>query len=160
MIGSPAKGGLQGNCPRPRSPERSALIWVVDTPLVWRGRLEICWTVNGLHDLVMTVLPIRAVLAMTLTAAALALGASATARADEPPLPPPRPPELGTPAKPIEPPPPPPQAPKAEATSTCLAKLIVDGASAEAATAPPASAEGCGIAAPVRLSSITAEGER
>jgi len=96
---------------------------------------------------------------MTLTVTALTLGASATCRADEPPLPPPRPPELGTPAKPSEPPPPPPQAPRAEATSTCLAKLIADGASAEAATAPPASAEGCGIAEPVRLSSITSEGE-
>jgi hypothetical protein len=108
----------------------------------------------------MTALPIRAVLRVTLTVTALALGASAASRADEPPLPPPRPPELGTAAKPSEPPPPPPpQALKAEATSTCLAKLIADGASAEAATAPPASAEGCGIAEPVRLSSITAEGE-
>jgi hypothetical protein len=92
------------------------------------------------------------------TVTALVLGASVTALADEPPLPPPRPPELATPAKPSEPPPPPP-APKAEAASTCLAQLIADGASAEAATAPPASAEGCGIAEPVRLSSITAEGE-
>jgi hypothetical protein len=92
------------------------------------------------------------------TVTALVLGASVTALADEPPLPPPRPPELATPAKPSEPPPPPP-APKAEAASTCLAQLIADGVSAEAATAPPASAEGCGIAEPVRLSSITAEGE-
>jgi hypothetical protein len=91
------------------------------------------------------------------TVTALVLGASVTALADEPPLPPPRPPELATPAKPSEPPPPPP-APKAEAASTCLAQLIADGASAEAATAPPASAEGCGIAEPVRLSSITGEG--
>jgi hypothetical protein len=96
---------------------------------------------------------------MTLTVSALVLGGSARATADEPPLPPPRPPELGTPAKQSEPPAPPPQAPKAEATSTCLAKLIADGASAEAATAPPASADGCGIAEPVRLSSVTSEGE-
>jgi hypothetical protein len=106
--------------------------------------------------------------------AAFAFGVSAAsvrAVADEPPLPPPRPPELGTPAKVPEAPPsqthekaPPspeaaaPAAPKEGAASTCLAKLIADGAGAEAATAPPASAEGCGIDAPVRLSSIIADG--
>jgi hypothetical protein len=75
-------------------------------------------------------------------------------------LPPPRPPELGAPAKPPERPPPSPApgAPKEDAASTCLAKLIADGASAEAATAPSASAEGCGIDSPIRLSSITADG--
>ncbi len=94
--------------------------------------------------------------------ATLALAASASAIADEAPLPPPRPPELATPAKPIAPPlaaPPGPAAPKAEPASACLAKLIAEGATAEAATAPPASAEGCGVEAPVRLLSITVEGE-
>ncbi len=93
-----------------------------------------------------------------LALAAFALGVSCApvrAVADEPPLPPPRPPELAAPEKaPAEPPPP---APKGEAASTCLAKLVADGASAETA-APPASAEGCGIDAPVRLSSITLAG--
>jgi hypothetical protein len=96
---------------------------------------------------------------LALALAAFALGVSAAsvrAVADEPPLPPPRPPELGAPEKaPAEPPPP---APKGGAASTCLAKLVADGADAEAATAPPASAEGCGIDTPVRLSSITADG--
>jgi len=89
--------------------------------------------------------------------AALALGVSAAsvrAVADEPPLPPPRPAELSTPGKP--PPEPSPPAPKGDAASTCLAKLVADGA--EAATAPPVSAEGCGIDAPIRLSSIIADG--
>ena len=86
---------------------------------------------------------------------ALSFAASVRVMADEPPLPPPRPPELGAP----ETAPAPPPAPKAEAAPTCLGKLIADGVSAEAATAPPASAEGCGIDAPVRLSSINAEGD-
>jgi hypothetical protein len=93
-----------------------------------------------------------------LALAALALGvsgASVRAVADEP-LPPPRPPEFGASEKaPAEPPP---LAPKGDAASTCLAKLVADGASAEAVTAPPASGEGCGIDAPVRLSSIMADG--
>ena len=96
---------------------------------------------------------------LALAPAAFALGlsvASVRAVADEPPLPPPRPPDLGAPEKaPAEPPPP---APKEGAASTCLAKLIADGVGAEVATAPPASAEGCGIDGPVRLSSITADG--
>ena len=76
--------------------------------------------------------------------------------ADEPPLPPPRPPEVAAPAKPAQEPPP--QAPS-EGAGACLAKLIAGGASAEAAPAPATSAEGCGIDAPVRLSSITVEGD-
>ena len=96
---------------------------------------------------------------LVLALAALALGVSAAsvrAVADEPPLPPPRPPDLGAPGKaPAEPPP---SAAKTEAASTCLRKLIADGVSAEAVTAPPASGEGCGIDAPVRLSSIMADG--
>jgi hypothetical protein len=97
---------------------------------------------------------------LVLALAAIALGVSAAsvkAVADEPPLPPPRPPELGASGKAR--PEPPPLAPKADAASTCLAKLVADGASAEAVTAPPpASGEGCGIDAPVRLSSIMADG--
>ncbi len=100
-------------------------------------------------------------------ALALALGVSASLRAmaDEPPLPPPRPPELGAPEKPPEAPPvqappsPAPSVPKADAASACLEKLVADGASAETAPAPATSVEGCGIEAPVRLSSITVEGD-
>ena len=76
--------------------------------------------------------------------------------ADEPPLPPPRPPELGAPERAQAEPSPP--APKGDAASTCLTKLIADGVSAEAASAPATPVEGCGIDAPVRLSSITVEG--
>jgi hypothetical protein len=91
---------------------------------------------------------------------ALGVAASAAAMADEPPLPPPRPPELAAPGKPTEAPPPStPAAPKGDAPSTCLAKLIAGGASAEAAPAPASSAEGCGIDTPVRLSSITVDGD-
>jgi len=93
--------------------------------------------------------------------AALALAGSA-AMAEEPPLPPPRPSMLTTPAKPAAPPQPPappaPAAPNAEPDSTCLAKLIADGATAAAAAAP-ASVGACGVETPVRLISITAEGE-
>jgi len=53
---------------------------------------------------------------------------------------------------------PPAQAPNEGATSTCLAKLVAGGARAEAAPAPAPSAEGCGIDAPVRLSSIAVTG--
>lgn len=92
---------------------------------------------------------------------ALGIAASASATAEEAPLPPPRPAETATPVKPTSPPQPPaPLAPadlKAEAASACLAKLIADGATAEAAA--PASAGECGVEAPVRLLSITAEGE-
>ena len=69
--------------------------------------------------------------------AALACGVSAAsvrAVADEPPLPPPRPPELGAPGKaPAEPPP---SAAKTEAASSCLGKLIADGAGAEGRRRP------------------------
>ena len=76
--------------------------------------------------------------------------------ADERPLPPPRPPELGAPEKAQAEPSPP--APKGDAASTCLTKLIADSVSAEAASAPATPVEGCGIDAPVRLSSIMVEG--
>ena len=91
-----------------------------------------------------------------LAALALACAAAGEAMADEPPLPPPRPSEFAapaqTPAKPQS------EAPNEGAASTCLAKLIATGASAEAASAPATSVEGCGIDAPVRMSSITASG--
>ena len=96
-------------------------------------------------------------LGLALVALALTVAASFRAVGDEPPLPPPRPPELGAPGN--APPEPSPAAQEGDAASTCLAKLVADGASAEAATAPSASAEGCGIDAPVRLSSITAGGD-
>jgi hypothetical protein len=75
-------------------------------------------------------------------------------RAGDPPLPPPRPAELAAPATP-ERKEPPAQAPSEGAASTCLEKLVVSGAAAEIASAPETSVEGCGIATPVRLSSIT-----
>jgi hypothetical protein len=95
----------------------------------------------------------------------LSVYAPLNAMADEPPLPPPRPPQLGAPAKapeapPVQTPPPPASAaPTGDAASTCLAKLISGGASAEAAQSPATSVEGCGIDAPVRLSLITADGD-
>ena len=90
--------------------------------------------------------------------AALALGGAVSlkAMADGPPLPPPRPPEPVTPAPPAQ------QAPSqapSEGAATCLAKLTASGASAEAAPAPASSVEGCGIDAPVRLSSLIVEGD-
>src|ERR1700677_3562863 len=95
-------------------------------------------------------------LGLTLAALVLTVAASVRAGADAPPLPPPRPPELGAPGNAS--PEPSPAAPKGDASSTCLGKLIADGASSAAAAAPPASAEGCEIDRPVRLSSITVEG--
>ena len=94
----------------------------------------------------------------TLMVAALTLGVAATikALAEEPPLPPPRPAELSAPEKRAAEPPA--QAPNEGAASTCLAKLVAGGVGAEAAPAPAPSAEGCGIDAPVRLSSITVMG--
>ena len=91
-----------------------------------------------------------------LAALALACAAAGEAMADEPPLPPPRPPEFAAPAQ--APAKPQSEAPNEGAASTCLAKLIASGASAEAASAPATSVEGCGIDAPVRMSSITASG--
>ena len=40
----------------------------------------------------------------------------------------------------------------------CLAQLVASGARAEAATAPAPTGEGCGIASPIRLSSVTVAG--
>jgi hypothetical protein len=94
--------------------------------------------------------------ALTLVGLALGVAASVTAMADGPPLPPPRPSELAVPEKATAEPPPPP--PSQGAASTCLAKLIANGAGAEAAPAPATSVEGCGIDSPIRLSSITVPG--
>jgi hypothetical protein len=95
-------------------------------------------------------------LVLALIGLALVAAASFKTMADEPPLPPPRPRELRPFGKaPAEPPPP---APSEGAASTCLAKLTAAGASAEATSAPATSVEGCGIDAPVRLSSITVAG--
>jgi hypothetical protein len=91
-----------------------------------------------------------------LAALALACAAAGEAIADEPPLPPPRPPEFAAPAQ--APGEPQSEAPNEGAELTCLAKLIASGASAEAASAPATLVEGCGIAAPVRMLSITASG--
>jgi hypothetical protein len=104
----------------------------------------------------MTALSVPRARGFVLAALALGVAASLTAMAAEPPLPPPRPAELGAPDKPADAPAPPaPAAPKADATSTCVAKLVASGASAEAAFVPATSVEGCGIDSPVRLSSIT-----
>ena len=51
------------------------------------------------------------------------------------------------------------EAPNEGQPSACLAKLIASGASAEFEPAPAMSVEGCGIDAPVRLSSIIVEGD-
>jgi hypothetical protein len=92
-----------------------------------------------------------------LALAALAVDAVLVgAIADEPPLPPSRPPELRAPGE--APGERPPLAPKDAPASVCLSKLTAGGVSAEAAPAPVASVEGCGIDAPVRLSSITVAG--
>jgi hypothetical protein len=108
----------------------------------------------------MTALSIPRARGFVLAALAVSVAASLTAMAAEPPLPPPRPAELGAPDKPAEAPAPPaPAAPKADATSTCLAKLVASGASAEAESVPATSVEGCGIDSPVRLSSIMVEGD-
>ena len=91
--------------------------------------------------------------------AAFALGGAVflKAVADEPPLPPPRPSEPAvTRAPPSQ------QAPSqalGEGAAACLAKLTAAGASAETAPAPASSVEGCGIDAPVRLSSLAVEGD-
>jgi hypothetical protein len=81
-----------------------------------------------------------------------------------PPLPPARPPEMREPPAPSAAPAPPSHGaspgaagPKRapEDPASCLAKLGASGVKAETVSAPPASLQDCGIAAPVRLSSIT-----
>ena len=93
-------------------------------------------------------------LVVALIGLVLCVSAAGQTMADEPPSPPPRPPDLAAPEKAR----PPPQAPNEGPASACLTKLIAAGASAEAASAPATSVEGCGIDAPVRLSSITVAG--
>jgi hypothetical protein len=94
--------------------------------------------------------------------AGLALGAAASIKgtAGEPPLPPPRPPDLAAPQQPPAAPEKPAEAPlpAPNADAACLAKLVAGGASAQAAPAPATPVEGCGIGTPVRLSSVTGLG--
>jgi hypothetical protein len=93
---------------------------------------------------------------ITLGALALMIAADGgAAMGQEPPLPPPRPAETG-PAAPGEPAPQPALQTGSEgAGAACLVQLIASGAHAAAATAPAPTAEGCGIASPIRLSSVT-----
>ncbi len=78
------------------------------------------------------------------------------ALAEEPPLPPSRPPDLSpAPAPPAVSALPPLQMGSEGAARTCLSRLIAAGARAEASTPPAPSAQGCGIASPVRLSALT-----
>ena len=91
-----------------------------------------------------------------LAALALVCATTGEAMGDERPLPPPRPQEFAAPAEAL--PKPQSEAPNEGLPSACFAKLIASGASAEAEPAPPKSVEGCGIDAPVRLSSIMVGG--
>jgi hypothetical protein len=76
----------------------------------------------------------------------------------QPPLPPPRPTEPApAPAENAGSQPVRRMGPEA-AGPTCLAQLEASGVGVEAATAPAPSSEGCGIASPIRLSSVTAAG--
>jgi hypothetical protein len=89
-------------------------------------------------------------------ALAFGLAASCDAMAEPPPLPSPRPADLSSasPPKPVAQPLAQPE------PATCLSKLVAGGARAESAPTPTPAAEGCGIAAPVRLLSVTkASGE-
>ena len=94
--------------------------------------------------------------ALILAVFAVGGAVSLKATANEPPLPPPRPSEPVTAAPPAQQPPS--QAPS-EGAAACLAKLTAAGASAETAPEPASSVEGCGIDAPVRLSSLTVQGD-
>jgi hypothetical protein len=94
-------------------------------------------------------------LTLAALAAPLAMPCTASIR-DWPPLPPPRPPQLAPAQSPQSAPAPPAaQAQPDIQASTCLSKLVADGARAEATPLPAATAEGCGIASPIRLSSVT-----
>ena len=89
--------------------------------------------------------------------AALAIAAASpvgAAAGDEAPLPPARPPELAPPPPPKGAPPPALPAGSEGTAPTCLAKLIAGGARAEVAAAPASNPEGCGMASPIRLSSV------
>jgi hypothetical protein len=77
------------------------------------------------------------------------------AMGQQPPLPPPRPAEpSAAPAAGTAPQPALQTGPEA-AGSACLAQLVASGARAETAAAPASTGEGCGIASPIRLSSVT-----
>jgi hypothetical protein len=71
--------------------------------------------------------------------------------AEPPPLPPPRPADLSS----ASPPKPTADLLTQSEAADCLSKLVAGGARAESAPSPAPAGEGCGIAAPVRLSSIT-----
>ena len=90
--------------------------------------------------------------------ALIVVARAGVAMEQEPPLPPPRPAESAP-------------APAEDAGSqqmrrmgpeaagpACLAQLVAGGARVEAATAPAPTGEGCGIASPIRLSSVTVAG--
>ena len=77
------------------------------------------------------------------------------AMGQQPPLPPPRPAEPAPPPAARPPPQPTLQAGPQVAGPACLAQLVANGARAETATAPAPTADGCGIASPIRLSSLT-----
>jgi len=85
---------------------------------------------------------------------ALVAADSGAAMGQQPPLPPPRPAEL-TPAPPGPTPQPASPIGSEGERQTCLSKLVAGGARAESATAPALNAEDCGIASPIRLSSVT-----
>lgn len=76
----------------------------------------------------------------------------------EPPLPPPRPPSSSIEAQPESgarsSPSPSPAAPQPAEPQACLAELRADGVEAEIVPAPPSPVADCGVAQPVRLSSI------
>jgi hypothetical protein len=77
---------------------------------------------------------------------------------DYPPLPPVRPPASSSGAEPQRgaPPPPPeaPQAPQPTETAACLAELKTNEVEAQTVPAPSAPSEVCGVAEPVRMTSI------
>ena len=76
----------------------------------------------------------------------------------QPPLPPPRPAESApAPAEDVGSQPVRGMGPEAMGPA-CLAQLVAGGARVEAATAPAPTGEGCGIASPIRLSSVTVAG--
>ena len=96
---------------------------------------------------------------VALGALALIVAARAgVAMEQQPPLPPPRPAEPApAPAEDAGSQPVRRMGPEA-AGPACLAQLVASGARVEAATAPAPTGEGCGIASPIRLSSVTVAG--
>ena len=90
--------------------------------------------------------------------ALIVVARASVAMEHEPPLPPPRPAESApAPAEDAGPQQMRRMGPEA-AGPACLAQLVASGARVEAATAPAPTGEGCGIASPIRLSSVTVAG--